>query len=181
VLQCPKWVTGGKAHSEHNTSGLPPIATDARTLRLFSRVHMSRHPPSHSITTSARASRVGGTSRPRALAVCRLMTNSNLVDCKTGRSAGLAPLKILTGVGADPTIHIRTIGRVGHQPAGFDSLARGIGRGNPIARRGRRKLNAPAREEHVASDMQSVGALAHEGGEGASGDHLDCLYRRTWY
>jgi hypothetical protein len=38
--------------------------------------------------------------------------------------------------------------------------------GNPIARRQRRKLNAPAGEEHVASDMQSVGALAQEGGEG---------------
>ena len=28
-------------------------------------------------------------------AVCRLMTNSNLVDCKTGRSAGFAPLRLL--------------------------------------------------------------------------------------
>ena len=28
-------------------------------------------------------------------AVCRLMMNSNLVDCKTGRSAGLAPLRML--------------------------------------------------------------------------------------
>src|SRR5689334_15860543 len=41
--------------------------------------------PLHSITSSARASNVGGTVRPSALAVCRLMTNSNLVDCKTGR------------------------------------------------------------------------------------------------
>ena len=35
--------------------------------------------PSHSITSSARASSVGGTSRPSALAVLRLMTSSNLV------------------------------------------------------------------------------------------------------
>ena len=34
----------------------------------------------HSITSSARASSVGGTSRPSALAVLRLMINSNLVD-----------------------------------------------------------------------------------------------------
>ena len=27
----PSWVTGGKAHAEHKTSGLPLIATDART------------------------------------------------------------------------------------------------------------------------------------------------------
>ena len=34
--------------------------------------------PFHSITSSARASSVGGTSRPSALAVLRLITNSNL-------------------------------------------------------------------------------------------------------
>src|SRR5262249_44914557 len=51
--------------------------------------------PSHSITSSARASSVGGTSMPSARAVGRLMTKSNLVGCTTGRSAGLAPLRIL--------------------------------------------------------------------------------------
>ena len=50
--------------------------------------------PPHSITSSARASSAGEISRPSALAVCRLTTNSNLVDCKTGRSAGFAPLRI---------------------------------------------------------------------------------------
>jgi hypothetical protein len=48
----------------------------------------------YSITSSARASSVGGISRPNALAVWRLMTNANLVDCCTGRSAGFAPLRI---------------------------------------------------------------------------------------
>ena len=50
--------------------------------------------PLHSITSSARASRFGGTSSPSVLAVLRLMTNSNLVGCWTGRSAGLAPLRM---------------------------------------------------------------------------------------
>src|SRR5215510_6481070 len=50
--------------------------------------------PFHSITSSAVASNIGGTSRPSALAVLRLMTSSNLVGCTTGRSAGLAPLRI---------------------------------------------------------------------------------------
>ena len=48
----------------------------------------------HSITSSARASRVGGTSRPSAFAVVRLTTSSNLVGCMTGRSAGFPPLRI---------------------------------------------------------------------------------------
>src|SRR5262249_12274733 len=47
----------------------------------------------HSITSSARARSSGDTSSPSAFAVCRLMTNSNLVDCTTGKSAGLAPLR----------------------------------------------------------------------------------------
>ena len=34
--------------------------------------------------------------RPSALAVLRLMTSSNFVGCSTGRSAGLAPLRILS-------------------------------------------------------------------------------------
>ena len=50
--------------------------------------------PLHSITSSARASSVGGTSRPSALAVLRLMTSSNLVGACTGRSAGFSPLRM---------------------------------------------------------------------------------------
>src|SRR6266516_774706 len=42
----------------------------------------------YSITSSARASRVGGISRPIARAVLTLMTSSNLVDCRpAGRRA----------------------------------------------------------------------------------------------
>src|SRR5262245_17669081 len=41
----------------------------------------------HSITSSAVASNEGGTVRPRVLAVCWLMTNSNLEDCITGQQA----------------------------------------------------------------------------------------------
>src|SRR5262249_44178349 len=51
-------------------------------------------PPLHSITSSARTSE-GGTVRPSASAVLRLMINSNFVGCSTGRSAGFAPCSIL--------------------------------------------------------------------------------------
>src|SRR5262249_37805089 len=50
--------------------------------------------PPHSITSSARASRVGGISRPSALAVLRLITSSYLVEYCTGRSAGFAPFNM---------------------------------------------------------------------------------------
>ena len=45
----------------------------------------------YSITSSARASSVGGTSRPSALAVFKLMTSSKVVGCCTGRLAGFSP------------------------------------------------------------------------------------------
>src|SRR5258708_214111 len=50
--------------------------------------------PPHSITSSARASSLSGIVMPSALAVLRLMTRSNFVGCTTGRSPGLAPLRI---------------------------------------------------------------------------------------
>src|SRR5262245_18918763 len=48
----------------------------------------------HSIASSARASSVGGTSRPSVLAALRLITSSNFVGCSTGMSAGFAPFRI---------------------------------------------------------------------------------------
>src|SRR6516165_6925857 len=59
------------------------------------------HLRAHSITSSARSSSVGGTSRPRALAVLRLMTRSNLVGCSTGMSPGFVPCKILSTTSAE--------------------------------------------------------------------------------
>jgi hypothetical protein len=49
----------------------------------------------YSINSSAVANSVSGMVSPSALAVLRLMTNSNRIDCTTGRSAGLAPLRML--------------------------------------------------------------------------------------
>jgi hypothetical protein len=48
----------------------------------------------YSTTSSARASSVGGTSRPSALAVLRLITKSYLVGACTGRSAGFSLLRM---------------------------------------------------------------------------------------
>src|SRR5262245_39768364 len=55
-----------------------------------------RSPVHHSMTWSARASTDCGIVRPSALAVLRLITNSNLVGRSTGRSAGFIPFRILS-------------------------------------------------------------------------------------
>src|SRR4051812_50004822 len=63
---------------------------NVRTTALTSKHH------GYSITSSARARRDAGIAMPSALAVFRLINNSNFVGCSTGRSPGLAPLKILS-------------------------------------------------------------------------------------
>ena len=81
-------------------SALPPpkadIGTRSRNVRFVPYADMLRcgRDWRYSITSSARASRVGGTSRPSVLAVFRLTTSSKLVGCCTGRSAGLSPLRM---------------------------------------------------------------------------------------
>jgi hypothetical protein len=48
----------------------------------------------HSITSSARSRNDSGIVSPMVLAVLRLITSSNLLDCTTGKSAGFSPLRI---------------------------------------------------------------------------------------
>src|SRR6185295_10112761 len=50
----------------------------------------------YSTTRSARSNSDRGIVRPSALAVLRLSASSYLVGCTTGRSAGLAPFRILS-------------------------------------------------------------------------------------
>ena len=121
--------------------------------------------PFHSITSSASDWTELGTSMPSARAVCRLMTKSNLVDCKTGSSAAFAPFSEFV--------------RSAPRPAGTcprcrcrSSSVRPLRRGLPIAawepsewsaRRQRCELDAAAVEKSVGGDKQGVGRLSHEG------------------
>src|SRR5262245_26414532 len=50
----------------------------------------------YSITSSARDSSDGGIVIPSAFAVLLLMTNSNRVACRNGKSVGRAPFRIFT-------------------------------------------------------------------------------------
>src|SRR5262245_37494171 len=61
---------------------------------------------------------------------------------------------------------LQTIGPITHQPSDLGKFTTGIDRGNPIARRKRRKLHAPADEEALTGDIESVGRVAPKAGEG---------------
>src|SRR4029078_9718020 len=80
---------GEHADAPHALTGLRPRRERARWRASEQRDEVA---PSHSITSSARASNVGGTVRPSALAVARLTTNSYLFGACTGRGGGVLPL-----------------------------------------------------------------------------------------
>jgi hypothetical protein len=94
------------AHSQlrnQSRSAAPRVAlADQRTSLMRAAISEEGHSAgmqrgkshAHSITSSARATSVGGTSRPRALAALRLTMSVNLVGCSIGRSPGCAPLRI---------------------------------------------------------------------------------------
>src|SRR5262249_46165126 len=85
------------AAREHNNTPCPLALLRARHERPRRRAGQQSDEPAptaHSIASSASASRLAGTSRPSVLAVCRLMTNSNLVARTIGRSAGFSPLRM---------------------------------------------------------------------------------------
>src|SRR5437667_10574774 len=74
-------------------SAPPPSASLTAGFRAYWDGGMDPYLP-HSITSSARARIAGGIVRPSAPAVLRLTARSNLVGGSTGRSAGLAPLRL---------------------------------------------------------------------------------------
>ncbi len=103
ISRCPNRAIGGGPHDARAWSGLPSTAAVMSPPRMAELCHFRTHPSQqkrrarlhgHSITSSARASRVGGRSMPSTLAVLRLTINSNLVVCWIGRSAGFSPLRI---------------------------------------------------------------------------------------
>src|SRR6516165_8660127 len=99
VGRCRLWVKSRHWGNVRLMSALPPKADIHRRER-----HVRFVPKAdilhcgkkrrYSITSSARESSAAGTSSPSTFAVLRLITSLNFVDCTTGRSAGLVPLRI---------------------------------------------------------------------------------------
>ena len=93
-----------KPDPRHRAGGLgarTPRIQEAESKKEAGRTQQAPEAPrrgseAHWMISSARASTAGGIVRPRAFAVLRLMTSSNLVGCWMGRSPGLAPFRILS-------------------------------------------------------------------------------------
>ena len=78
--------------------GFVPIvlkkSSEPAIFEFFNTICQKRKSPRYSIISSARASSVGGTVRPRAFAVLRLITNSSFSGAWTGNSLGFSPLRM---------------------------------------------------------------------------------------
>jgi hypothetical protein len=83
-------------HITDTTASAPngALSGGARARRPTSTLGWAALRDSYSISWSVRSNTDWGILSPRALAVLRLITSSNLVGCWTGRSAGLAPLRM---------------------------------------------------------------------------------------
>ena len=130
------WVISTLAGRLEVASALPPFATKSARAPSAGLGQKRTHAPQqttfrvamiYSITSSASTWIELGTSMPSARAVCRLMTNSNLVDWSYREVGGLRALEDFTGVDAGLTMHVQNIGPIAHQPTGFDIIASGIG------------------------------------------------------
>ena len=97
-------------------------------------------------------------SRRSVLAVCRLITNSNLVGCMIGRSAGFSPLRNPAGVDANKAIRINNADAVTHQATGQIHAEVGT---NPAAEEGPRQRatsRLSASSPHAVDDKKSRSA-----------------------
>src|SRR5215813_14950174 len=116
-------------------------------------------PVHHSTTSSARPRRDGGIVRPRALAVLRLMTNSNLVGCSTGRSAGLRPFRILSTNNAARRQTATVSGPYDMRPP-VSTLPERVYRGQPVPRRELCKLRSVKHKVDVIAAGPTPPAVA---------------------
>src|ERR1035437_6818958 len=146
----------------YSNSGQTPGRLDCPLSAKSGLMHCNKR-KSYSITSSAICWRCSGTVRPSAFAVLRLITNSNLVDCTTGRSAGFSPLENSPNVNPSLAIRARYVGSVAHQTASGRKLSKFIYRGNHMTSRQHDELLALAQQEWIAGDNKAIRPLLDEG------------------
>src|SRR6516225_9107382 len=90
----PQQLTSSNEHPAHHRHRRLLRARRERPRSCAAEKRDELAPVTHSITSSARCCSCVDTSRPSALAVFILITNSNLTGAWTGSSFGFAPLKM---------------------------------------------------------------------------------------
>ena len=119
----------------------------------------------YSITSSASESRLSEILRPSAFAVLRLTTSSNFVGCWTGKSAGLAPLRIARSVDAELPVGIGDAHAIAQQSAGDRVFAELIDGRQALPCRERDDPVASCVEKGIGCDHQRPNTVADQGCE----------------
>ena len=120
----------------------------------------------HSITSSARASSVRGTSRPSALAVLRLITSSNLVGCTHRQIGRLLALEDPTDIDAGLAISIRATRSVAEQATNFGIFVIRVARWNSMACAKLNEFVTIAEEQRISAYEKRGDPVSCDGGEG---------------
>src|SRR5258708_7870650 len=121
----------------------------------------------YSITSSAVASSLSGTVMPSALAVLRLITNSNVVGCSTGKSAGVGARKNFIHVGARSPETGRDARAVGHEAASLGGLLLRKERRQVGRRRECHDTGVLTKEHRVCQNDQSASVRCGDRGKSA--------------
>ena len=120
----------------------------------------------YSITSSARASSIGGTVMPSILAVCGVDHQLEPGGLHDRQVRGFSALEDAAGINADLAVCVCDVASVGHQPAYLGVLTPRICCGQSVTHCQKGQLEAPAVEKGVLADKDGVGPLAHKGREG---------------
>jgi len=102
-------IVGGSRKRRHHSQPGPRLDPTRQFPDVSScnKIRISECLEAHSISSFARASSKGGTVRPRCLGDPDV--NDQLVGCSTGRSAALAPFRILSRKVANPRMRRSTL------------------------------------------------------------------------
>ena len=145
VSQIP--IAEARGLSAHHRPRVRSLAAFGRRAPCTWLVHHGRHPKPctkaavsnrsklalvYSITSSARASSVGGTSRPSALAVLRLITSSNLVGCLHRQVGRLLAFEDAIDVAGAGPILVRKIRPIGDQTTVRAKFAENVNGGQAV-------------------------------------------------
>src|SRR5215831_100209 len=115
----------------------------------------------YSITSSARASSDAGTVIPSAFAVLTLITSSNLVGCRTGRSAGFSPLR-MRPVDTGLTRGVLPAGAITHEATRRGRLAISKASRKRLEQRQFRNATVTDVEKGITQNEKRIGVLLPE-------------------
>src|SRR5262249_42352202 len=119
----------------------------------------------YSMTSSARASSMGGTSMPSALAVTRLTAKSKMAGNMMGKLGGAFAFQNPASICSKLPIIVRNVHAIAHQTPTQNAFTKIENGRNGMTCRQRHKLLVAALQERITAYEQRIRALCHQHGK----------------